>query len=164
MVVFDATILIDLLNPRTHSDRIARLENLISELQKSKSKILIPTPALSEFLAGAGKARDSYYQKLSASSAFQVLAFDARAAMECALMIDETYTQADKKARVKTWAKAKFDWQIIAITKVSGASIIYSDDGDIARMGKRFGINVITADDLPLPVSARQGKLNLDSQ
>lgn len=66
MVVFDATILIDLLNPRTASDRLAKLENLVSELQKSKSKILIPTPALSEFLAGAGKARDSYYQKLSA--------------------------------------------------------------------------------------------------
>ena len=56
MVVFDASVLIDLLNPRTASDRRAKLENLISELQKSKSKIQIPTPALSEFLAGAGKA------------------------------------------------------------------------------------------------------------
>jgi predicted nucleic acid-binding protein len=163
MVVFDATILIDLLNPRTAPDRLARLEQLVSELQKSKSKILIPTPALSEFLAGAGKARDSYYQKLSASSAFQVVAFDARAAMECALMIDETYTKADKQARAKTWTKAKFDWQIIAITKVSGANVIYSDDGDIARMGGRFGIKVIKTDDLPLPASARQGKLNLDT-
>ncbi len=163
MVVFDATILIDLLNPRTAADRNAKLEHLVSELQKSKSKILIPTPALSEFLAGAGKARDSYYQKLSASSAFQVVAFDARAAMECALMIDETYTKADKQARAKTWTKAKFDWQIIAITKVSGANVIYSDDGDIARMGVRFGINVIKTDDLSLPRSARQGKLNLDN-
>lgn len=163
MVVFDATILIDLLNPRTASDRLAKLENLISELQKSKSKILIPTPALSEFLAGAGKARDSYYQKLSASTAFQVAAFDARAAMECALMIDETYTKANKKALAKTWTKAKFDWQIIAITKVSGANVIYSDDADIARMGERFGIKVIKTDDLPLPASARQGKLNLDT-
>lgn len=163
MVVFDATILIDLLNPRTASDRLAKLENLISELQKSKSKILIPTPALSEFLAGAGKARDSYYQKLSASTAFQVAAFDARAAMECALMIDGTYTKANKKALAKTWTKAKFDWQIIAITKVSGANVIYSDDADIARMGDRFGIKVIKTDDLPLPASARQGKLNLDT-
>jgi predicted nucleic acid-binding protein len=163
MVVFDATILIDLLNPRTVADRNAKLEHLVSELQKSKSKILIPTPALSEFLAGAGKARDGYYQKISASSAFQVVAFDARAAMECALMIDETYTKADKQARTKTWTKAKFDWQIIAITKVSGANVIYSDDGDIARMGDRFGIKVIKTDDLPLPASARQGKLNLDA-
>lgn len=163
MVVFDATVLIDYLNPRTHSDRLAKLEHLISELEKSKTKILIPTPALSEFLAGAGKARDSYYQKLSAASAFQVLTFDARAAMECALMMNETYTQADKKARAKTWAKAKFDWQIIAIAKVSGASAIYSDDGDISRMGKRFGINVIKTDDLPLSGSSRQGNLNLDA-
>lgn len=163
MVVFDATILIDLLHPRTAPDNLAKLQHLVSELQKSKSKILIPTPALSEFLAGAGKARDSYYQKLSGSSAFQVLAFDARAAMECALMMDETYTKSDKQARAKTWTKAKFDWQIIAITKVSGANVIYSDDGDIARMGERFGIKVIKTDDLPLPVSARQGNLNLDA-
>lgn len=33
MVVFDATILIDLLNPRTTPDRIAKLEHLVSELQ-----------------------------------------------------------------------------------------------------------------------------------
>lgn len=163
MVVFDASILIDLLNPRTASDRRAKLENLISELQKSKSKIQIPTPALSEFLAGAGKARDSYYQKLSASSAFQVIPFDARAAMECALMIDEVYTKADKQARIKTWAKAKFDWQIVAIAKVVGATVIYSDDGDIKRIGQRFGIKTIKTDDLPLPASARQGKLNLDA-
>ena len=163
MVVFDATILIDLLHPRTNADRRAKLEHLIAELQRSKSKIFIPTPALSEFLAGAGKVRDDYYQKLSASSAFQVVAFDARAAMECALMIDEAHTNADKSARAKTWAKAKFDWQILAIAKVASATVIYSDDGDIARMGKRFGIEVIKTDDLPLPASARQGSLNLDT-
>lgn len=78
-------------------------------------------------------------------------------------MIDDVYTKADKKARAKTWAKAKFDWQIIAISKVAGASIIYSDDDDIARMGKRFGINVIKTADLPIPASARQGNLDLDS-
>lgn len=163
MVVFDTTILVDLLHPRTNADRRVKLEHLISELQRSKSKILIPTPALSEFLAGAGKARDDYYQKLSASSAFQVVAFDARAAMECALMIDEVRTNEDKKKLGKTWAKAKFDWQILAIAKVAGATVIYSDDGDIVRMGKRFGIEVIKTYDLPLPASARQGKLNLDS-
>ena len=78
-------------------------------------------------------------------------------------MIDEVYTKADKQARIKTWAKAKFDWQIVAIAKVVGATVIYSDDGDIKRIGQRFGIKTIKTDDLPLPASARQGKLNLDA-
>lgn len=65
MVVFDATVLIDLFHPRTHSDRKVKLEHLIAELQRGKTKIVIPTPALSEFLARAGKARESYHEKLA---------------------------------------------------------------------------------------------------
>lgn len=54
MVVFDASVLIDLFHPRTHPDRKAKLEHLITDLQRKKIKIVIPTPALSEFLVLAG--------------------------------------------------------------------------------------------------------------
>lgn len=162
MVVFDATVLIDLFHPRTHPDRKAKLEHLIVELQRKKTKIVIPTPALSEFLARAGKARDEYHEKLATSAAFKIGAFDSRAAMECALMLDAALSSGDKRANAKTWAKAKFDWQIVAIAKVANAHTIYSEDGDLARIGARYGLNVIKTDDLPLPASVRQGKLDLD--
>lgn len=159
MVVFDATVLIDLFHPRTHSDRKAKLEHLITELQRKKTKIVIPTPALAEFLARAGKARDAYHEKLATSAAFKIGIFDSRAAMECALMLDAALTGGDKRSNTKTWAKAKFDWQIVAIAKVANAHTIYSDDGDLARIGAKYGLAVIKADDLPLPDAARQTKL-----
>lgn len=160
MVVFDATVLIDLFHPRTHSDRKAKLEHLITELQRKKTKIVIPTPALAEFLARAGKARDAYYDRLATAAVFKIGVFDGRAAMECALMLDAALTSGDKRANAKTWAKAKFDWQIVGIAKVANAHVIYSDDGDLARLGARHGLEVIKTDDLPLPASARQGKLD----
>ena len=163
MVVFDATVLIDLFHPRTHADRKAKLEHLIAGLHSKRTKILSPTPALSEFLAGAGKARDEYHRRLAASSAFKLGAFDSRAAMECALMLEAVLTSGDKRAN-KTWAKAKFDWQIVAIAKVGNAKIIYSDDGDIFRIGTRQGLAVIKTEDLPLPNSARQHRLDLPEQ
>ena len=84
--------------------------------------------------------------------------------MECALMISEALTGGDKKAKAKTWAKAKFDWQIVAIAKSENATAIYSEDGDIARLGKRGNIAVFSTDDLPLPASARQGRLDLSGK
>jgi predicted nucleic acid-binding protein len=57
--------------------------------------------------------------------------------------------------------KAKFDWQIVAIAKVVNARTIYSEDGDISRIGQRLGLAVIKTDDLPLPDSARQTELEL---
>ena len=164
MVVFDASILIDLFNPRLKGDRRAQLDHLVETLQKKRTTILIPTPALSELMARAGSARDEYFRKLNSSSNFRINPFGAKAAMECALMIDEALTSGDKKNKAKTWAKAKFDWQIAAIAKSENATAIYSDDGDIARVGKRANIAVIKTDDLPLPASARQGQLNLDAE
>jgi predicted nucleic acid-binding protein len=161
MVVFDATVLIDLFNPRLHPDRKAKLDHLIAELQRKKTKIVIPTPALAEFLARAGRTRDAVHQRLSTAGHFKIGSFDNRAALECALMLDAALTSGDKRGQTKTWAKAKFDWQIIAIAKVANAHMLYSEDADLARIGARHGITVIKSDDLPLPASARQAKLDL---
>jgi predicted nucleic acid-binding protein len=51
MVVFDASVLIDLFNLRLQTDRRAKLDHLVAELQRKKTKIVIPTPALAEFLS-----------------------------------------------------------------------------------------------------------------
>ena len=102
MVVFDATVLIDLFHPRTHTDRKSKLDHLVAELQRTKTKIAIPTPALSEFLARAAKARQCcIYSRLSSSTAFKIVAFDTRAAMECALMLDAALTGGDKRANAE---------------------------------------------------------------
>ena len=76
-------------------------------------------------------------------------------------MLDAALSGGDKRANAKSWAKAKFDWQIVAIARVGNAKVIYSDDGDIARIAARHELRVVKTDDLPLPDSARQHKLDL---
>ncbi len=158
-VAFDSSILIDLLNDRLAGDRKAKLDYLIAELQKNRIKILIPTPVLTEVLVKAGKAREAIHQKLSGNSSFQITPFDSRAAMECALLLEEAFSTNEKRKITNT--KFKFDWQIVAIAASHGANIIYSEDDDIFRCGRRAELTVIKIDDLPLPDSARQNSLDL---
>lgn len=74
-------------------------------------------------------------------------------------MLDGALTGGDKRANTKTWAKAKFDRQIVAIARVANAHTIYSEDGDLARIGPRHGLAVVKTDDLPLSDAARQKNL-----
>ena len=158
-VAFDASILIDLFNPHLEGDRRAQLDHLVKELEKKRTKILIPTPALTEVMVRAGKAREKIHQELFGNSVFQITPFDSRAAMECALLLEEALDASGKRQIPKT--KIKFDWQIVAIAASHNATVIYSDDGDITRYGKRANLEVIKTVDLPLPASAAQGKLEL---
>ena len=161
MIVFDASILVELFNDKIKGDRRVRLDHLILTIAKQRTKVLIPTPALAEFLARADKARDAYYRKLISSGYFKFAPFGGKAAMECALMIDAAKTGGDKRNEAKTWAKAKFDWQIAAIAKSEGATAIYSEDIDLARIATRINLKYVKIDDLPIPDSARQFKLEL---
>jgi hypothetical protein len=79
---------------------------------------------------------------------FQIVPFDARAAIESAELIAAIKTN---KQPWDTWAKVKFDIQIVATAKAEGVSVIYSDDQDIENYAKRFNIRVIRICDLPLP-------------
>ena len=88
-VAFDAPVLVDFFNTKLSGDRRAKLDDLVATLEKSKTKIVIPTPALTEVLIRAGKAREEIYNLLVRKSAFEVAPFDARAAMECSILLED---------------------------------------------------------------------------
>jgi predicted nucleic acid-binding protein len=156
-VAFDATVLVDFFNPKLTGDRRAKLDDLVDTLSKSRVKIVIPTPALTEVLVRAGKAREDIHNALTRKSAFEIAPFDVKAAMECSLLLEEAWSTTEKRAITKT--KFKFDWQIVSIAASRRVMTIYSDDGDVANAAARTGIQVIRIDDLAPPASARQGKL-----
>ena len=70
MVLFDATMLSLLFHPGAKAPTDAdgkliprareRVEHLVETLEKSKTKIIIPTPALAELLVLAGAAGPKY--------------------------------------------------------------------------------------------------------
>jgi len=174
MVVFDAATLLYLLDPKAKaptdpktgrpvSHVKERIAFLVSELEERKEKIIVPTPALSELLVRADQAGPVYLDLLNRQAAFKIVDFDQRAAVEVAAATREALAGGDKRGgTMSSWAKVKFDRQIIAIAKVEGASTIYSDDGDLARYAKNSGIAVIGIGDLPLPPEDIQGSLPFD--
>ena len=174
MIVFDSTILLPMLwpdvpvpvNPGTGESVTQfrkRIDNLVTNLESSRSKIIIPTPVLSEILVHAGSAGSEYLDQLNSQSVFRIVPFDERAAVEVAVMIKASLDIGDKRGGVDgtSWAKIKFDRQIVAIAKVEGATALYSDDPGVRTFGENAGLTVIGTWELPLPPVDSQPSLEL---
>lgn len=159
-VVFDAGILIKLLDPRTSDDQRSKLDYLIARLQKTKTKILIPTPALSEFYV---KADPGVWAAFKGKSAFVVAPFDEKAAIECSISVADARRSGNKKGVQPDapWQKIKFDHQIVAIAKANGATTIYSEDDGLRGFAASLGLTALCTDDLPDNPESQQAKLDL---
>lgn len=82
--------------------------------------------------------------------------------MELAAITHEALKGGDLRAGTTTTrAKLKFDRQIIAIARVQGQTVIYSDDEDIAKLADPLGLEVIPVNELPLPPEDRQLSLDI---
>ncbi|MCX5935268.1 MAG: hypothetical protein NTU99_10920, partial [Pseudanabaena sp. LacPavin_0818_WC45_MAG_42_6] len=142
-----------------------RVDFLIKSLSESRTKILIPTPALSEVLVHAGPAMAIYMDKINKASAFRIAPFDARAAINVALMTRIAINEGGKRGGLAApWAKIKYDRQIVAIAQTEGASIIYSDDGDIYSIAGNVGIKVVKLAECPIPPELAQPSLPLEEK
>ena len=154
-------------DPTTHApltDAAGRIEHLVANLEEQDATILIPTPALAEFLVLAGSAGPQYLSELKNHTAFKIEPFDEMAAIEAAASEVAAMTTGDKRGGATgEWQKIKVDRQIVAIAKTRGAASVYSNDSDIMRLGARDGMAVVTAYALPLP-PAKEGTLPFESQ
>ena len=160
-VVFDSSFLIPLLDPKVkgEGDIDARLDFLVRSLDKTRTKIIVPTPALCEVLIGANDAAPQYLDIINRSSRFKIVPFGIRAAVEAAAAHREALRAGDKTEGSASWLKVKFDRQIVAIAKVEGAALIYSNDDDIRRFSVRDSLEVISLENLPHPPDEPQGDL-----
>jgi hypothetical protein len=173
MVVFDATMLSLLLRsgakppldsatgkPVQYAE--VRIAHLVEQLEKSRTIVIIPTPALTEILIKAGAVGPTIVSRIQKSSVLRIQAFDSRAALELAQMTNALASVSDKRAAIDApWSKIKFDRQIVAIAKVNAATAIYTDDEKLIAFAKLHDIPCIQTADLPIPDSARQPELPL---
>ena len=174
-VAFDATFLLPLLNPNVRGPLDPatnqplefvreRLDYLVDGLENDRTKIIIPTPALSELLVHAGNAGLVYLDRFRQSRSFKIEPFDERAALEVALAIRHNIDQMGKKRgaqATETWAKVKFDQQIVAIAKVNSATILYSDDEGLREFAAQAHLTVVRLRELPLAPKEPQMRLDL---
>lgn len=152
MVILDATMLMLLIRPESGcpidsstgapinhvSERIAYF---VGQQEKIKTRIGLPTPALSEVLVRAGDSLVPVIEKIKEFAVFEILPFDELAAIEVALMTKNALDSGDKKAgSVEIWNKIKYDRQIVAIARVRQASAIYTDDAGLRNTAARVGL------------------------
>lgn len=141
-----------------------RVDHLVETIDQDRERIIVPTPALSELLVGAKDAAPQYLNTINRSRYFRIEPFGERAAVEAAAMTRDAIGRSRKlgPAIESSWAKVKFDRQIVAIGRVAGASVIYSQDPDVARHAKEVGIKVLRREDLPDPPTPPQIEMTLD--
>lgn len=170
MVVFDTSILAlafdETANPPTDpatdeflTECPARIDYLIKALSKAKTRVLIPTPVMAEYLVRAGADRDKRLAELTSSRVFVIAPFDIRAAVECAGIEDADHARIRAVSESGSKAKVKFDRQIIATAIARSATVIYTGDIGLASRAKRNNIEVVMTWELPLPPVDPQLKL-----
>jgi predicted nucleic acid-binding protein len=144
------------------SDDKERLDYFFKCVEKYKSKIIIPMPAVAEFLVKADHASIESLNKLEKKKYILLAPFDRAAAFECAQLDRAALGTGNKKdGAIEDWQKIKVDRQIVAIGKSQGVSLIITEDNGVKNSALRVGIEAKAINDLELPASARQEKLPL---
>lgn len=160
MIVFDANVLISLSAPQQAADLSERIAGLIEDLTAAKTVIGVPAPAWAEYLCGTDLATSALIGLLKKRSTIRILPFDEIAATELALFDQMTRAKGSKKgASHASWQKIKIDRQILAISKVHSATLIYSEDEGLIVEAGRLGIPVCRTGDIPL--KPKQNDLDL---
>jgi hypothetical protein len=141
-----------------------RVRGLIEDLEKQGATIIVATPAVSEIMVRSGvQAGQSWLSIMNTSKHFKVVPFDAKSAIEVALIAGHALAgEGGKDPDAGTHAKLKYDRQIVAIAKTEGASVFYTDDRGQRNLAQRQGMTVRGLADLPIPTTAAQGQLALE--
>lgn len=144
-----------------------RLTYLVETQSRPKgARIIIPTPALGEFLVKVDPARaGDYLNRLQRIRGCTVAPFSIRAAVEFAEMqrvLIAEHPRRKRRQETETRAKAKFDQQIVAIARTEGVGTIFSDDGGVRRFAARFNMQAVGVAELTLPPKSMQGELALE--
>ena len=130
-------------------------------MEEIGEKVVIPTPALAEFLVRADEAGAEYLRIMESRRVIRDAPFGKRAAVELAAMDREALDQGDKRGGSDSpYQKVKVDRQIVAIARVECEQEIYSNDSSLKRFAESKGLKVIHVAELDLPPEDPQKELN----
>ena len=148
--------------PTTHIR--LRIDALIDGISEKKGQLIIPTPSLTEALTWSDNPQE-YINLLRTFACIEIVPFDEKASLELALINNKAISSGDKKSGVEaTWQEVKFDRQIVTIARVSGATVLYTDDDNQSAFAKLAGLEVRHTWDLPLPAKYAQMPLFEDDE
>lgn len=156
--------LLDLDSKWVSEETRSRISYFVAMLDIAKSVIVVPTPAVAEYLVKANQAGLLSLKKLQGRALVRICDFNLASAYECALLDGAAMNgQQDKKdGSDSSWQKIKIDRQIVAIARVNSCTAMISNDESVAANCNRLGIDIFRFDDLPLPPEPAQKELPLD--
>lgn len=177
MVAFDASFLLylfapagDVGTPLDENEKPIefakqRVKALFDALEAGNTKIVIPTPALSEVMVRTGvEAGQAYMALMAKTKVFRIVPFDEKSAIELPLMYGlQRKGEGLKSADAGTYAKVKYDRQIVAIACTEGCKTLYTDDQNQRKFAEKQGMKVIGLADCPVPTEDAQMQLSLAS-
>ena len=136
-------------------DRIDFLVQTIGE--RRDNKIILPAPALAEFMLLAEDRYADYLTIIRRRAIFEIAGFDDPEAVE----LVEHWRKFGDRQKLKlgtpgTWAKLKYDRQIAAIAVTRRVERIYSTDQDLRKYAGDLNIKYLALSDLPLPPTAQE--------
>jgi predicted nucleic acid-binding protein len=166
MVVIDSDLLLLVLDPDVSAPPVSlareRVNHLLAGLSQARTQVLVPAPVLAEVLVKAGPATQGYLEQLRKSPNIRIAPFDAKAAVECAELINEGLRQRRRAATpTESRDKIKFDQLIVAIARANGAECLYAHDAGLRASSERAGVPTKGLADLEVPAEALQTAMNL---
>ncbi|WP_315807802.1 nuclease [Pseudomonas sp. C9-3] len=163
MVIWDTNILALYFGKRLGQDDQLRMAGLVAELKRKREPIGIPAQVWAEFLDAASPEELAHSQDIFKTSAFRLLPYDLRAAMET-VEVSRSGRDARKatKGKKRERQAVKVDWQIIAIGKLHRARLLLTNDGDMQLEAVRSGLTCKAIAELEIPDDLRQHAINYE--
>ena len=130
-----------------------RVRRLLADLAQAQHQVIIPAPALAEFLVKVQPAEQGRLLAiLNRSAAIRVEPFDAPAASECARLI-ASHRRRGPLGRDHPGGRTaiKFDIQIVSIATILGVEVVYSSDAGVRSLAAEQGMRTVAVWELPLP-------------
>jgi predicted nucleic acid-binding protein len=134
-----------------------RIDFLVQTISDRRDKIILPSPALTEFMLLAVDRYRDYLAIIRRKAVFEIAGYDEPEAIE----VVEHWLKFGEGKKLKpgtaeTWAKLKYDRQIAAIAKTRRVECIYSTDSDLEKYADELNIKFCNLIHLPLPPTEQQ--------
>ena len=157
VIVVDTNFIVAYCSTTTPPDDRARIEHFIENVEKAKSKVVLPMVCVAEFLVGAELAGIEFLNTLERKTYIHMADFNKAAAYELAQIDRAAIGAGDKKDESEeNWQKIKTDRQLVATGKSLGAQLVISNDKGVRNNALRINMQAMRIQELELPESSRQ--------
>ncbi len=138
IICLDTNIVVWGIQKQSTPDRrenIPKAETLLNQLEANRDHVIIPAPVFAELLMGCNPTDTPKVMK-EISRRTRIVPFDVPASIEFGKIYINKWGLREEFGIQRE--KMKIDMMVLAVAVAQKASCIYSEDGDIHKLGKEI--------------------------